>query len=164
MYFWENKLKGPDVVLYKVVCNIRKIMQFKLILYCKLHPSGSSKNKNNLTYIHYKHTTSYIELFQQVKRWLSDRRGPYINATDCFKKVQGWVRVKEEMNFLKWGIMFEVWEVTLWFLMILFFFVRLIYSLRESDTLLQQLYKCYIIFVDGEYFYNDQFLFVNNDH
>jgi hypothetical protein len=27
----------------------------------------------------------------------------------------------------------------------------LIYSLRESDTHLQQLYKCYIIFVDGEY-------------
>jgi hypothetical protein len=54
----------------------------------QLHPSGSSKNKNNLTYIHYKHTTSYIELFQQVKRWLSDRRRSYINATDCFKKVQ----------------------------------------------------------------------------
>jgi hypothetical protein len=36
----------------------------------------------------YVNTTSYIELFQQVKRWLSDRRGPYINATDCFKKVQ----------------------------------------------------------------------------
>jgi hypothetical protein len=85
------------------------------ILYCKLHPSGSSKNKNNLTYIHYKHTISYIELFQQVKRWLSDRRGPYINATDCFKKVQTtgkkvefWLRRVTEMNFLKWGIMFEV--------------------------------------------------------
>jgi hypothetical protein len=66
-----------------------KIIAFLIILlYCKLHPSRSSKNKNNLTYIHYKHTTSYIELFQQVKRWLSDRRGPYINATDCFKKVQ----------------------------------------------------------------------------
>jgi len=55
-------------------------------------------------------------------------------------------------------------SLTLWFLIILFFFVRLIYSLRESDTHLQQLYKCYIIFVDGEYFYNDQFLFVYNDH
>jgi hypothetical protein len=54
-------------------------------------------------------------------------------------------------------------SLTLWFLIILFLFVRLIYSLRESDTHLQQLYKCYIIFVDVEYFYNGQFLFVNND-
>ena len=42
------------------------IYYYLLLLYCKLYPSGSSKN--NVTYIHYKHTTSYIELFQQVKR------------------------------------------------------------------------------------------------
>jgi uncharacterized Zn-finger protein len=47
-------------------------------------------------------------------------------------------------------------SLTLWFLIIIFFFVRLIYSLRESDTHLQQLYKCYIIFVNGKYFYSDQ--------
>jgi hypothetical protein len=39
-------------------------------------------------------------------------------------------------------------SLILWFLIILFFFVHLIYSLRECDTHLQQLYKCYIIFVN----------------
>jgi hypothetical protein len=67
-------LKEPHALQYvtgRYIHHMQVLLEYcytLIILYCKLHPSGSSKNKNNLTYIHYKHRTSYIELFQQVKR------------------------------------------------------------------------------------------------
>jgi hypothetical protein len=83
--FLYNKLKSsiglekylPELISFK---NRKKFKQFCTSDHCLQIETGP--------YIHCKHTTSYIELFQQIKRWLSDRRGPYINATDCFKKVQ----------------------------------------------------------------------------